>query len=153
MINTDSGSRGRFWRIVIVAIVVVAGGLGILGYLLLSSPLAKVTVSGGTVTIEEGQGPHGWWFSPPHRNVSGSGYPLSLSGGATFQVPIVLANTDTANHSVSSVEVASPFSVVSSSSPLPATVAGLSDTTLVLTLKAPLSAGTYSFNVTVICAS
>jgi hypothetical protein len=153
MIGSEGGARGKFWRYVVVLIVIVAGGLGILSYLLLATPLAKVTVTGGTVNFEEGQGAHGWWFSPPHRSVNGSGYPLSLSGGGTFQVAVDLANSDSTSHSVSSVEVASPFSIVSTSTPLPATVPAFSDTSITLELKAPTSAGNFAFNLTVVCAS
>ena len=153
MITGAGGSRGRFWRYVAVLIVVVAGGLGILSYLVLSSPLSMVTVKGGTVHLEEGQGPHGWWFNPPQRALGGSGYPLLLPGGGTFQVPVDLANSDSASHNVSSVEVAAPFSLVSTSVPLPAPIPGFSDTNLVLTLGAPDSAGSYSFNVTIVCAN
>jgi hypothetical protein len=153
MIGVEGGSRGKFWRYVVVLIVVVAGGLGILSYLLLATPLAKVTVTGGSITFEEGQGAHGWWFDPPHRSVNGSGYPLSLSGGGTFQVGVDLANSDATSHSVSSVEVGAPFSLVSVSVPLPATVPAFSDTSLTLELKAPTSAGSFAFNLTVVCGS
>jgi len=146
-----SGRGGRLrLAIVGIAIVIVVLALVLL-YAVRYSPAAQVTVTGGVVHLEEGQGPGGWWFGPPTRNyTNGSeGFPITVDPNAEFSVVVPIVTTDTHPHSIVSITALSPFSFASANSPLPVTIAPGNDDDLVITLHAPGSSGTYAFDVTV----
>ncbi|MHB8351553.1 MAG: hypothetical protein ACYDFT_02515 [Thermoplasmata archaeon] len=150
------GRRGRRPLLLLVVAIGIVGAAVLAEYVLTESPSARVTITGGQATFEEGRTTYGtYWLTPQQDNYSGreQGFPITVAPGTTFRIALPLSNTDTIPHTLSSVTVAGPFSVSTTSVPLPAAVPPHEDTTFFLTLTAPSSAGTYSFSVTLICLS
>lgn len=146
--------HSRFWVYLSVVVAAVVVATVLLAYLFSATPLGRDTVDGGVARISEGRDAFGPWFQPPVRNYSGTdgGFPITLAAGSTFQVALPLTNTGQASHTVEDATVAAPFSLAGTNVPLPVTIPSGQDATLLLTLKAPTSAGTYSFTVTVLTA-
>ncbi len=142
--------RPLYLLVAVVAVAAVAVGL-VVNYELTSTSFAQVTVTGGTVIIEEGTtSPGAGWIGPTPQNFSGedSGYPKSFAAGTTFTVSVRLLNVDDHDHSLDLVSVRAPFALVSTDPSVPTTVPTGYDASLILTLRAPSSAGSYSFDVT-----
>ncbi len=152
------GLRGRVILIVIVLAIVVAVPVIALSYAYTATPLAKVTITGGNATFEQGTiggrgtigdiGP-----SPQEFGGVAQGYPLTLSAGGHFVIGIQLANSDNVSHTLNAIHVAAPFAFYNASVPLPATLPAGSDATLYVGLTAPTTAGTYNFDVTIVSFS
>ncbi|MGI0052703.1 MAG: hypothetical protein ACREC5_05925 [Thermoplasmata archaeon] len=150
------GRRGRWRLIALLAAVVIVASAAAAEYELTVSPSAHVTVTGGTVAFEEGRtGFGGYWIVPHELNFSGGaeGFPAHLGPGGTLQITVPFSNTDSEPHALSSVEVTGSFGLVATNPALPVTVAALQDASLELTLRAPSTAGTYGFSVTIVCLS
>lgn len=150
------GRHGRTPLLLLVAAIAIGAAAVLAAYVLTESPSARITVTGGQATFDEGRTTHGtYWLIPQQDNYSGSeeGFPLTVAPGTTFRIALPLSNTDSVPHSLSSVTVGAPFAVSSTSVPLPAMVPPHEDTTFFLTLVAPPSAGTYTFSVMVTCLS
>jgi hypothetical protein len=147
--------RGHLVGLLVAAVVVLIALAVTYSYLHTSGALSEVTVTGGTVHLEQGDA-HGIpWLGASWHNFSGedAGYPVTLTAGATFTVEVPLDNADSSAHTVNTVLVAAPFALASTSVPIPVTVGGDQDTSLLLTLNAPASSGTYAFVVTIACFS
>jgi hypothetical protein len=149
-----SALRGRYRRIVLalfLAVIALAVLAVVLDYVYTSTSVASVTIEGGTIHIDEGQNGSGYWFGAPDLTLNGSadGYPLALHAGGTFEVAFTLTNQDTHNHTVASVSASGPFVLLAVEPPLPAVVPPGFDAYFHLTLRAPTTAGSYSFAVTV----
>jgi hypothetical protein len=142
--------RRLYVIVAVVAVAAVAVGL-VANYELTSTSLAQVTVTGGTVHIEEGTTPSGaGWIGPTPQNYSGeeNGYPKSFAAGSTFTVSVRLLNVDDHDHSLDLVSVRAPFVLVSTDPSVPTSLPAGYDASLLLTLRAPSSEGSYSFDVT-----
>ncbi len=148
----------RVLGLVIVAIIAVIVLAAALSYLYTATPLAKVTVQGGTVTIEQGtvdgRGSIGViGISPQIYGGTSEGYPLTLAPGGTFTIQVALGNPDTENHTLDVVRVAEPFVGQSVGVALPLTIPPGRDLELPVVLTVPSEAGSYDFNVTLVSFS
>jgi len=134
-----------------VAVVMLVALIG-LGYLRLPQPTtAPISITGTQYTILEGRNSSGgYWFGPSTLDYPGvNGYPTSVSPGATFGLPIVLWNHDSLNHTVYSVLVGSPFTLVRIVPSIPIVVpAGYDDANFEFWVTAPSDPGA-SFVVTI----
>jgi hypothetical protein len=90
------------------------------------------------------------WFGPTTQNFTGgaNGFPLSYVDGSTFTYDLNLDNSDSVNHTIERCSAAAPFSVVHTSTPLPATVMYEDDALLVVTVQTPSTGGTYTVLLT-----
>lgn len=143
-----------------IALIVAAGAVVLLlvliglGYLVLpQNPTAPVTITQTRYTILEGKNASGgYWFGPSSLVYPGlNGYPTTVVPGAKFGVPIVMWNYDTANHTVYSISVASPFVYDKSDPGVPILIlAGADNANFEFTLTAPNQPGTSAVvNITI----
>lgn len=132
----------------VAVVVVVAAAI----YLFDRSPIARVTILGGTLTLEEGADARGWWLGPPQHNYTGtgSGFPIVVAPGSAFSIAVPLLNSDDRNHTLDSITAEAPFAVAGTSVPFPALVPTGLDSDLLVTIDAPPTAGSYHFLVTII---
>ncbi len=129
------------WTVVgvAVAVAVVLVVLVETGFLFAPTK-GTITVAGVEWHIEQGTTTDGTgWFGPSYVNTTpADGYPQSVGSGGTFQAVLTISNLDAANHTVYSVTVASPCSVVSATPELPTVVPGRADDwRLVVTIQLP----------------
>jgi hypothetical protein len=142
--------RRHLWTIAVAIVVVVLVILLALiaeGILVIpgASPPAPVTVSSVQFTLLQGTNQSGYgWFGPSNFSYTGvaNGYPFVVAPGGGFTVPLVLENYDSVNHTLYSVQAATPFTYTGSSPPLPVSVyAHQDDAVLQLSFSAPSSPG------------
>lgn len=121
-----------------------------------AAPKPTGTIAGAQVRfVDEGSTSVGLpWFGTQVMNYTGpaDGYPYAYAPGSTFNFSIQPANHDNASHTLSSVLVNSPFTVVRCSPTLPYEVDAGEDFLLIVTVGAPPSMGTYALNLTVVVA-
>lgn len=148
------GLRGRVILVVIVLAIIVAVPTIALAYVYTSTPLAKVTVTGGAATFEQGtvgdQGTIGDIGFSPQSFGGSDGFPLTLAASGSFRIGVALLNSDNVSHSLDAIHVEAPFTLANSSLPVPLDVPPGYDTILYLTLDAPTASGTYAFGVTLV---
>lgn len=136
--------------LVVVVLLMLIG----LGYIVLPQQTTPpITVTQTRYTILEGTNASGgFWFGPDQLVYPGlNGYPTTVPPGGSFGVPIVLWNHDSANHTVYSVSVASPFTYDGSDPALPIVVpAGEDNANFEFTLTAPSQSGvSLTVNITI----
>jgi len=127
---------------VVVALIVL---LIVLGYLVLpTSPSGEVTLYGVHWEVQQGTTSGGQgWFGPSQFNYSFSeGYPVEVTPGGTVSIPWAFSNYDAVNHTVLTILVGAPYTLVGTSPSLPAVVpSGTDDAFLSVTVQAPSSPG------------
>jgi hypothetical protein len=142
--------RRTWWTI---GVAIAAGVLAIVLLLIAanilvlpSSSPATVNVNSIQFTIIQGTNASGNpWFGPSHFNYSGvyNSYPFQVATGGSFSIPVELENYDSMPHTLYSVEIAAPFTLISTDPNLPQVIQKNTDeTTLFVDIKAPGSAGT-----------
>jgi hypothetical protein len=151
-------TRHQLWEIGIgaaagvVVVLLILVGSGIL--VRPSSTAPTVTVIEVQWTILQGETRGGFgWFGPSYVNVtSADGLPVTIGSGESLTMSIILANLDSANHTVSMVTAHPPFSVVRTTPALPSRVdSGEDDWDLAVTVVAPTvtSDTSYTLDLTI----
>jgi hypothetical protein len=144
-----SGRRGRIRFFVVVGAIEAAILIGLAYLITYHGPVAPMgTVNGIELEIAgQGEAPGGTsgWFGNTTQNYSGAanGFPFSFTLGSSFTYDLNLDNSDTSNHTLERCSAAAPFSVVHTSTPLPAQVEQEDDALLVVTIQTPDAGGSY----------
>jgi len=150
--------KRTLWTIgvaVVAAVLVTLLVLIAMGTLVLpGSTPAPVTVNAVQFTLLQGTNASGQgWFGPDTFVYTGAvnGYPFHVTPGATFSVPVEWQNFDGSPHTIYSISAAAPFTFVSTSPSLPATLAAYQDDAFMqIYVTAPSSAGaTLTLDLTV----
>ncbi len=143
------GSRGRSTVVIVILVAAVAA----LAFLWVSPYGEQVLGRPGTVRITSlaydpvYQGTASGYFpSGGQGSPCGGGCTLSPATGSTFELLLLLPNTGSSAHTISSISISSPFSL--EAEPIPATVPAGEVWLQGLLVVAPSSAGSYSVTVT-----
>ena len=111
-------------------------------------------MTGGEAAFEQGtvgnQGTIGDIGFSPQQFGGSDGFPITLSAGGQFRIGVALLNPDHVTHSLDAVHVAAPFTLASTSLPVPLLVPPGYDSILYITLDAPTSSGNFAFGVTLV---
>jgi hypothetical protein len=149
-----SGRRGRV-RFFVVFGAIEAVVLIALAYLVTyQGPVPPTGTVNGIELEIAGQGAssvgNGDWFGPTTQNFTGvsNGFPFTFVQGSTFTYDLNLDNSDSANHTIERCTASAPFTVIHTSTPLPATVMKEDDALLVVTVQTPDSGGTFTVLLT-----
>jgi hypothetical protein len=160
---TSPQRRRKMRRAIAAAVVAVAALLVVLvvlvaaGVLVLPSNNPKpVTITSVTLHILQGGVSNGsGWFGPSYVNYSaatGQEYPVSVAPGGTWGVSWGFLNLDNsgASHTIYSVTANAPFTIASTTPPMPDVIPPGSDhNTLSIVVAAPSTAGA-TYTVTII---
>jgi len=121
-------TRTRMWElgigaaagVVVVLLVLIGSGILVRP----SSAPPTLTLEGVQWVILQGTTRDGFgWFGPSTINVTGAdGLPVTVLSGGTLTLSVILANLDSANHTVSKVTASSFFRVTGTTPGLPASV-------------------------------
>jgi hypothetical protein len=157
-------ARRQWWTVIVVVAVgllIVILGLIAAGILVLppTGPPAPVKISTVCVTWEQGKNASGnYWFGQNNYCYGDLAHnlPYSAAPGSTVVIPVEVLNYDSVSHTIYSAQVAPPFSVASTSPPLPYIVTsinvnpeGIDGGLLVYTVLPNSPGATLSVNVTV----
>ncbi len=139
--------------IIVVVVVVIVVALAAVGFYLAFvvahqvSQTTQATVTGATWTFVYQGSTSGYLGS---SSSSCGGCPYSGFVGTTFSLTLHLASTDTtSSHSITIVSIDAPFTFVSTSPALPASVSVGNPLTLTVTIEYPVTPGSYALTGTI----
>lgn len=154
------GRRRAIRQVIAVSVIVAAAIVVILLVLILEGILvlpsnspSPVTIDSVQLQIHEGNTASGLpWFGPSEINYTeAEGYPVQVVPGGSWAVDWAFENFDNHYHNITAVYPQSPFTLASTTPPLPYQVGPDADQcTLTISVQAPSTPGTTYDLVTVV---